>query len=277
MVSEQRIAEYYDRLTRWTQATQTFRRMSPGLSVHRPLADPGSLGRTTTARLHDLLTDHLPPLDEPRVLDAGCGLGGTILHLAPRLGGTYVGLTLSPVQASVATEALSKGGLGGMAEVIVGSFDTPPRGPFDLVLLIESLAHSSDPEHTLAALRAVLAPRGLLVIVDDMPERSAVDSAELERFKACWSCPMLLTHDRCRPALTGLGASIVVDRDLTADCRPRTVRTIQWLEWVNRTLWRAIPLAGWRGVMDSHYGGLALERLYRTGRIRYRLVVARWP
>jgi len=38
-----------------------------------------------------------------------------------------------------------------------------------------------------------------------------------------------------------------------------------------------IPLAALRQVMDSHLGGLALERLIRNQELRYRLLVARRP
>jgi hypothetical protein len=40
---------------------------------------------------------------------------------------------------------------------------------------------------------------------------------------------------------------------------------------------RLIPSAALRQVLDSHQGGLALERLTRNGLVRYRLLVARKP
>jgi hypothetical protein len=45
------------------------------------------------------------------------------------------------------------------------------------------------------------------------------------------------------------------------------------LERINRLLHAGIPLPAWRGLMDSYYGGLALERLYRAGLMEYRLLV----
>ena len=62
------------------------------LTVHRALADPAADGRPTFTRLHDLLIEQLPPVAAPRVLDAGCGAGGTMLDLAERLGATCTGL-----------------------------------------------------------------------------------------------------------------------------------------------------------------------------------------
>ena len=73
------------------------------------------------------------------------------------------------------------------------------------------------------------------------------------------------------------GAAIIVDHDLTKECRPRSLESIARLEWLNRALRRLIPTSGWRALMDSHDGGLALERLYRSGQVRYRLLIARMP
>ena len=43
---------------------------------------------------------------------------------------------------------------------------------------------------------------------------------------------------------------------------------------LNRFVHRLAP-AGLKQVMDSHMGGLALERLTRAGLVRYRLLIAR--
>jgi len=274
---EHTIAAYYDRLDRWSRLLSALGLAPDGVSVHRALADPRASGRATGTRIHDVIIDHLPPLRAPRVLDAGCGLGGTITALAPRLGGRYVGITLSPRQTRAAIQAVERADLSNSAEILTCSFDEPPAGPFDLVVAIESFAHSADPAATLSAIAARRASGCLLVVVDDMPEAAAEESADLARFRAGWQCPVLWSVSAYRSALSALGASIIVDHDLTEECRPRPLESIRRLEWLNRTLWQVIPASGWRALMDSHYGGLALERLYRSSQVRYRLLIARFP
>jgi SAM-dependent methyltransferase len=207
------------------------------------------------------------------VLDAGCGLGGTIHFLAPRLGGSYLGLTLSPGQASAATRLAET--LDQPVQILVRSYDDPPPGPYQVIVAIESLAHSPDHERTLSALARVAAPGAVLVVADDMPEPGAERSQDLRRFKKGWQCPRLWTVERYRRALDSLGAAIVVDRDLTPEYRPRSLTKINRLERLNRALHVMVPSPGWRAVMDSHYGGLALERLYQEGLMKYRLLIAR--
>src|SRR5829696_1024470 len=98
------LATYYDRLGQWNRAAGAFGfgGGTSTMTVHRALADPRAQGRATYTRLHDVLMEQLPALDSPRVLDAGCGLGGTMLALARERNASCVGLTLSRSQADSA-------------------------------------------------------------------------------------------------------------------------------------------------------------------------------
>jgi len=273
------VATYYDRLSRWNAVARVvgYGGGSDTLTVHRGLADPKADGRATPTRLHDLLAEQLAPVNAPRVLDAGCGLGGTMLALAERWGGRYTGLTLSEAQAGVAQTAIAKAGRSSGVQVLVRSYDTPPGGPFDLIVAVESLVHSLDPMRSLSALAAVLAPGGRMVVVDDMPVAAAAGTRELDRFKRGWHCGALWSREQYQAAFASLALTVVADRDLSADCRPRSLAQIRRLTWANRAAATLVPHAGFRGVMASHLGGLALEQLLRTGLMRYRLLVAQRP
>jgi SAM-dependent methyltransferase len=268
---------YYDRLWRWTGWLTPLgygggRRT---LTAHRALADPRMGGRTTFTRLHDVLAAALPAPLHGRVLDAGCGLGGTMLDLAARGSATFVGLTLSEQQAVVARRAVADAGRSARIEVRVESYDSPPPGPFDGVVAIESLAHSPQPTATIATLAAQLTPGGWLAIVDDMPRAAAHGTNDLAAFKAGWRLPVLLSATELQSALEHGGLTLATEQDLTGEVRPRTLRRIAQLERVNRALQRVAWSPGLRAMLESYRGGLALERLYRHGLMDYRLVVAR--
>ena len=273
------VASYYDRLGRWNRAARAFG-FGGGqttLTVHRALADPVAGGRATFTRLHDLLLDRVPAMRGARVLDAGCGLGGTMLMLAKAREATCVGLTLSQSQASAANTAAEGAGLSMHVQALVRSYDNPPPGPFDLIIAIESLAHSSDPVASVRGLASVLAPAGVFVIVDDMPEACAESLSDLSVFKRGWQCPVLLSESAYLEVLTTSGLRIDVREDLTNDCRPRTLSRIAQLMWLNRLTRRLAWSRALAHVMDSHQGGLALERLLRGGHVRYRLLIASKP
>jgi SAM-dependent methyltransferase len=270
---------YYDRLSRRTGWLTPLgygggRRT---LTAHRALADPRVGGRPTFTRLHDVLAAALPSPLLGRVLDAGCGLGGTMLDLAARGSATFVGITLSEQQAAVARRAAADAGLAERIEVRIDSYDSPPAGPFDGVVAIESLAHSHQPAATIATLAARLAPGGWLAIVDDMPRDAARGTQDLASFKAGWRLPALLSAAELEAAIKGCGLTPVAEQDLTGEVRPRTPRRIAQLERLNRALHRVAWSPGLRAMLESYRGGLALERLYRHDLMDYRLVVARKP
>ncbi len=271
------IARYYDRLNRWNAVARAlgYGRGRGTLTAHRALADPLSNGAPTTTRLHDVLIDALPRLEAPLVLDAGCGPGGTLLALASRLQATCLGVTLSENQATTAMQAARDAGFGSRVRVLVQSYDTPPPGPYDLVVAIESLAHSPSPRRSVAALVQVLGPRGVFVVVDDMPEALARASADLQTFMSGWQCPALWGQDDYLRAFAESGLDVIVDRDLTGETRPRRLSAIRALEVLNRAVSWTIPSLALREVLQSHFGGLALERLTRLGLMRYRMIVAR--
>jgi SAM-dependent methyltransferase len=270
---------YYDRLSRWTAWAHAIgygggRR---ALTVHRALADPGAGGRCTVTRVHDLLLAALPGPPSGRVLDAGCGLGGTLLTLAAHGTAQLTGLTLSARQAAIGRAAVARAGLAQRIDIRMQSYDDPPAGPFDGIVAIESLAHSPHPERSLTALCARLAPQGWIAIFDDMPKATARGNSDLARFQAGWRAPVLLGAAELVAALRDRGLAIVADHNLTNGVRPRSPARLAALERLNRVLRRVAPGDAARTMLDSYAGGLALERLYRQGLMTYRLVLARKP
>jgi 2-polyprenyl-6-hydroxyphenyl methylase/3-demethylubiquinone-9 3-methyltransferase len=111
---------------------------------------------------------------EPRVLDVGCGTGFLLEQLAGR-GFRGIGADLSPESVEHANRRLSEIGAADRLTAMVGSAYEPPEGPFDLIALTDVLEHLEDPRRCLAALRAQLAPDGLLVI--STPNRRSLPGA----------------------------------------------------------------------------------------------------
>src|SRR5579862_2623649 len=70
-----------------------------------------------------------------RLLDVGCGHGGTLLHLAKVFSCKGTGLTLSPKQANLAREQAARAGLQELVTIEVGNADSFqfPADAFDLV------------------------------------------------------------------------------------------------------------------------------------------------
>lgn len=154
------------------------------------------------------------------------------------------------------------------------SYHDPLGGLCDAAIAIESLAHSPDPAAAVANIANGLAPGGLLLIVDDMPEGTA-EPRMLAAFKAGWQCPALLSADRYRDAITAAGLDLLRNEDLTPRLRPRP---LWWLRALIVTFGvaRALTLAPWlKNALSTIQGGFYLEALYRRRAMSYRLLVAR--
>ena len=283
------LARYYDWLS-WFQRVTSWVGQGGGyqsLTVHRLLtsADPKVAGGDVVherivgaAGRFDLARDG--PRQAPRVIDAGCGLGGTIFYLHRRLGGVYDGLTLSSTQRDRAEREAKRRGVSDACRFHLRSYDDDLQslapGGADLIIAIESLAHSPHPARSISNLARTLRLGGRLIVVDDVPhERLLRDDGDFAGFREGWNCRAICGHAALLDSMSGAGLTIDADDDLTGLVPLRDPEAVERLATSNRR-WR--KWAGWTGaaeLIDSLYGGLLLERLYRRGLMQYRLVVAR--
>ena len=91
-----------------------------------------------------------------RVLDVCCGIGAPGRHVTRTLGGDYLGVDRSAAAVAVARDLA--GDL--PCRFTVGAVPPLPAGPFDVVLLLETLLAFPDKQPLLAAVAAALAPGG---------------------------------------------------------------------------------------------------------------------
>ena len=280
--TSEKIADYYDSLSRFLDVARRFGRGggSGSSATHRFLsataAEEGD-GTPGPERLDHIViaaarTAGLAP--KPRVLDAGCGLGGTIFRWQEQVGGTFDGLTLSPEQQRRATLEATRRGASASCRFHVRSYHEAITDPRDAVIAIESLAHSPDPLDAVENFARGLAPGGLLLIVDDMPEPTAHPRL-LAGFKAGWQCPVLADAATFHAAMTGAGLTVTHEEDLTPRLRPRPLAWLRILIAAFGLARTLAPTRGARDVLGAFLGGFYLEALYRTGGMRYRLMVAK--
>lgn len=274
------VARYYNWLS-WFQRATSWIGQGGGyqsLTVHRLLAssDPAVASADV---IHERILAAVD-LEAPRVVDAGCGLGGTIFYLHRRLGGEYDGLTLSPTQRAHAEREAKRRGVAAACRFHLRSYDDDLRAIVpdgaDLIIAVESLAHSVRPERTVAHLAGALRRGGALIVVDDVPDDALADGdGDFTGFRSGWRCPAIARHAALLGALSNAGLEVERDEDLTPLVARREPSEIERLIRINRR-WRS--WIGWLGaaeLIDSLHGGLMLERLYRRGLMRYRLVAAR--
>lgn len=100
-----------------------------------------------------------------RILDVGCGLGGSALWLAENLGCSVLGLTISPVQAGIARRAVRRANLRERVQIEERDASRLQFDPvFDAIWVIECSEHLSDKASFLRSARSTLKPGGVLAM-----------------------------------------------------------------------------------------------------------------
>ena len=108
------------------------------------------------------------PLAGRRALDVGCGAGLLAEPLA-RLGAEVTGIDAAPENIAAARTHAEGAGL--PIDYIAGELGEQDIGHFDLVTAMEVIEHVADKSSFVAALKARIAPGGLLVL--STPNRTA--------------------------------------------------------------------------------------------------------
>jgi SAM-dependent methyltransferase len=284
LITHEQLPDYYDWLSRYVQLANwlAYRDRFASFTMHKRLgiqtAEHAGDRRTAGVEyVNDrmLAVACLPP--GPRVLDAGCGFGGTIFHWQPRIGGRYKGITLSRVQLAVAQREARRRGIADVCRFRVQSYDEPLGSGFDAVVAIESLIHSPDLHRTLSNLAGALQPGGVLLVLDDMAacDLDCHRPIEAELLRRHWGCARYWTYDDYRVALERAGLPLIHEEDLSALMCPRREEILDRLERTYSFLHQKIPLPPARTVVSAYLGGIALERLHGSGDVHYQLLVAR--
>jgi len=100
-----------------------------------------------------------------RILDVGCGMGGSSLYLAGKFNAETVGITLSPVQAEIAAQAARKAGVNSTF-IVMDAEKAKFAKPFDVVWSIEAVSHLNHPENFFELCGRTLRPGGIIAVMD---------------------------------------------------------------------------------------------------------------
>lgn len=127
----------------------------------------GELSRGSPARLSFTRKafQMLPDLENPRILDVGCGQGGPTLELAQLSGGHVTGLDIDPVALDELARRAEEEGLSDCIEALQGSmFDMDFAEESLDIIWAEGSMHILGFERALGEWRRLIRPGGFLVV-----------------------------------------------------------------------------------------------------------------
>lgn len=275
------VAAYYDASTRRFLAVGG---SGQALAIHRPLWAEGITSpEAAAAHVNNLIAQAaIRALARPpaHVCDLGCGVGGTIFHLAklwPQA--RFSGLTLSGEQVALARHFAQGHGVSERCHFLQADFTQPNSlHKADMAIAVESHVHAASAEVFLQAALAHLAPGGLLVVVDDMlaDDRPLPEAQTrlLGSFRAGWRLGHVTPRNRIVSQAEAMGYATLDQTDLSGMLHLTRARDV--------ALRVAGPMAERLGLarhalFANMIGGNALTESYRLGLMRYTMLTFRAP
>jgi tocopherol O-methyltransferase len=216
-----------------------------------------------------------------QILDVGCGIGGSSLYLAEKFNAHATGITLSPVQASRATERSQAAGLGDRTSFQVADALSMPfaNDSFDLVWTLESGEHMPDKQQFLRECHRVLKPGGTLLMATWCNRPTAPPDAPLTADEQKHLEDIYRVY--CLPYVVSLPEYEAIAQSLSF----QSIRTADWSTAV-APFWNVVidsaitPSAifgllrsGWTTIQAALSLGL-MQRGYKRGLIRFGLLCA---
>lgn len=220
---------------------------------------------------NDWLKANLSLPDNAHILDAGCGVGGTLFALLGE-GNTAVGITLSQTQVAVAQRIAKQLNVASRCRFYQQSYDAPLTEKFDIIISIEALTHSQHLATSLQNLMNHLKPNGQLVIFEDMAGNNLSTHPLSKIWQQSWCLETVHTQHDYLQAIDQYGLKIIK----TADFTPY-IQTFNWPSWFIKYAWQLVNKlpASLQGSKDIFVGGWALEKLYRQKLITYQMIIAK--
>jgi tocopherol O-methyltransferase len=269
-ISKRSIRNHYDLAT-------PFYRLLWGPHIHHGLWEEGdATPNRAQHRLIERLVQAARITPGSRVLDVGCGMGGSSIELARRHGCTVTGLTLSPLQRLWATLSGVWQGIGRRTNFRCADAETVrlPGSFFDVVWNVECSEHLFDKPAFFRRVAHWLRPGGRLALcawlAGDTPDAQAQVLAVCKGFL----CPSLGTADdylgwfRAAELVNGSFLDLTAGVEQTWDVCLQRIRA-SGVHWLGGLFGQNM-----RHFLDHFH---TLREAYRSRAMRYGLFVAEKP
>lgn len=177
-----------------------------------------------------LLDIDLKDNQSKKVLDAGCGIGGTVIYLAKKYPYiNFTGITITPEHIEIAKNLAKEKGVHINTDFILKDFIKTgfPSNQFDAIYLVESSCYASKKQILIREMNRILKPGGILAIIDvfltDVQLNPFLRNFYIWFCKG-WGLPNLITLAEFKNYLKIEGFRNIVTRDLTKNVKRTIIR-----------------------------------------------------
>lgn len=222
-------------------------------------------------RIVEILHEHdIPEQKGARVLDVGCGVGGTALWLANHVHLCTTGISNSRQQIDFARQRAAADHLSARCTFLQMDYHRIYKtGLFNAAVAIESFAHAKDPAQFFASVSSALAESGVFIVFDDFLTDAGVSACEdkrahsnalrwINRVREGWHLSSLIHVQEAVRHAESAGLLLHRNEDLTHFLRQFHPVLLEPLKLIARLLLR-FPF------FENLSGGTALQHCIRKG------------
>lgn len=174
---------------------------------------------------NQVLYDYAGIKRDDKVLDAGCGIGGSSIWMAKQHGNTVTGITISQKQVHYAEKHAKRHGVADLVDFQVADFCATPfaDASFDVVWALESSCHALNKADFLREAYRLLRPGGRLVVCDGFLLQRQFTEQQWQAVVTCldgWAVPNLCDRQEFTDLLTKQNFQAIQCYDISRETMP---------------------------------------------------------
>lgn len=229
---------------------------------------------------NQILYDKAGIQPDDKVLDAGCGIGGSTIWMGREHGNRVTGITISAKQANYARQHAKRHGVADKVDFEVADFCQTPfeDETFDVVWALESSCHALRKGDFLKEAWRLLKPGGRLVVCDGFLLQREFNQQQWEAVVTClngWAVPNLCSRDEFTGLLQGLNFNDIQVHDITR----QTLPSADYMYKVAKRLYPVQKISQWLGLRSkaqtaNYHVGLAQHQLFDDNLTEYLIFTA---